>query len=119
MDGERERFLDHLIVAGCNPLTPWENHYLVNVAFVYVFCLLFWMWPVRFARVCLHQTQILTESGLNSGSPLPPGNHFLTACGRHHDIMVLFLCFLPPRCLQALVRITAELKRAPSDLNCQ
>lgn len=88
MDGERERFLDHLIVAGCNPLTPWENLYLVNVAFVYVFCLLFWMWPVRSARVCLHQTQILTESGLNSGSPLPPGNHFLTACGRHHDIMV-------------------------------
>lgn len=29
----RERFMKHLIVTRHNPLTPWENHYLVIVSY--------------------------------------------------------------------------------------
>lgn len=31
---ERERFMKHLIVTQPNPLTPWENHYLVIVSYI-------------------------------------------------------------------------------------
>lgn len=59
---ERERFMKHLIVTQPNPLTPWENHYLVIVSDVSLCVFLPIVDTSRMLCTCVFTANILVGS---------------------------------------------------------